>query len=250
MEQVEKIVLSRFRNNEHFQYMTDVNEMVIKATPTALNLDGVFPEYSSSYTGLDKVLRVDQGSIKTELLIGADGTRDNTWRGLFARVKSTLLSPVPEEVESSKIIKRVFDLYGIVHKLSYNEQTAATSNLIDDLEAPANASHCSTISITAWVTLLKEQNNSFQNLLNERNSEYANKISGDVKAARQIIDPLYEKMVERINATVVLDMATPEAQKFIKELNQKIKYYETTLVSRAGKKDAEGDNEPLPEETE
>ena len=47
-----------------------------------------------------------------------------------------------------------------------------------------------------------------------------------------------------------LDMATPEALKFIKQLNQKIKYYETTLAARAGKKDREEENEALPEETE
>ena len=47
-----------------------------------------------------------------------------------------------------------------------------------------------------------------------------------------------------------LDMATPEAMKFIKQLNQKIKYYETTMAARAGKKDGEEENEVLPGETE
>ena len=114
MERIENIVLNRFRNNEHFQYMTDVNGMVIKATPTALNVDGVFTKYSTAYINLDKVLRIDQGSIKTEQLTEFDSLRDNTW-SVYARTKATLQSPIAEEAESAKIIKRVFDLYGNVH---------------------------------------------------------------------------------------------------------------------------------------
>ena len=119
MERIENIVLNRFRNNEHFQYMTDVNGMVIKATPTALNVDGVFTKYSTAYINLDEVLRIDQGSIKTEQLTEFDSLRDKTWSALYARTKATLQSPIAEEAESAKIIKRVFDLYGNVRRLAW-----------------------------------------------------------------------------------------------------------------------------------
>ena len=89
--------------------------------------------------------------------------------------------------------------------MSYNEESAAISNLVDDLEAPANAPHCATTNIAGWVTLLKEQNNSFQTLLNDRNSEYANKNSGDVRAARLIIDPVYEKMTSSGEGVIFID---------------------------------------------
>lgn len=42
-----------------------------------------------------------------------------------------------------------------------------------------------------------------------------------------------------------LGMASAEAQEFVKELNQKIKYYETTIAGRAGRNDNEEDNPPL-----
>jgi SMC interacting uncharacterized protein involved in chromosome segregation len=160
-----------------------------------------------------------------------------------------LLSPVQEQVEAAKAIQRVFDLYGNVRKLSYNEETALLTNLITDLEKPENAAHCATLGITSWISALKAQNDGFQALLNERNREYANKDSGNVKEARLLTDPIYHEIVTRLNAMVTLGMASDEAKELIKELNQKIKYYESTVDSRSGGSDDEEEEEPAaPEE--
>jgi hypothetical protein len=249
MEQIGTLSFSKFRNGEHFQFMSDVKDGITAATPAALNLDSVYPSFESAYTSLDNVLRVDAGSVKTEQLVDADGDRDNTWSALNLRVKATLLSPIEKEVEAAKLIKRVFDLYGNVRQESYNEETALLTNLVDDLEKEENAAYCATMGITKWVTALKTKNNDFKTLLNERNKEYANKESGDVKAARTVIDPIYFEIVKRLNALVTLEMASAEAQEFIKELNQRIKYYETTIDSRAGKNNSgEEDEAPTTEE--
>jgi hypothetical protein len=153
--------------------------------------------------------------------------------------RAALLSPLETEVEAATALLRIFDLYGNVREMSYNEESAAISNLTEDFEKPENAAHCATIGITAWVAALKQQNIDFQALLNERNTELANKDSGDVKAARVAIDPVYQNMVQRINAMVTLGMASPEIENFIRELNQRIIYYEEALAARAGRNAAE-----------
>ena len=244
MELITNVTLSKFRNGEHFQFMTDVKDGITAATPAALNLDTVYPRFETAYTALDNVLRVDAGSVKTEQLVIADGGRDDTWSALNLRIRATLLSPIEKEVEAAKRLKRVFDLYGNVRQLSYNEETGLLTNLVDDLAKPDNDADCTTLKITQWVSALKERNEAFQTLLNERNTEYANKESGDVKAARIVIDPIYDEVVSRLNAMVTLDMASAEAQTFIKELNQKIKYYESTLAARAGRNDSEEEEIP------
>lgn len=249
MLKILKVLLSKFRNGEHFQFMTDVKEMIVGATPAALNVEDEFTAFNAGYVKLDTELRVDQGSVLTEKLQAQDALRDSTWSALNERIKATLLCPVAEEVEAAKSLKRVFDLYGNIRYMSYNEETAAASNLTDDLESAENAPHCATIGITHWVTGLKTENSDFTNLLNQRNTEYANKNSGNVKEARLLIDPLYEEIVNRVNAMVTLKMTTPEIEKFIKQLNQKIKYYENTLATRAGRKDSgEEDVPPIPDE--
>ncbi|MFW5663016.1 MAG: DUF6261 family protein, partial [Bacteroidota bacterium] len=130
-------------------------------------------------------------------------------------------------------------LYGNVREMSYNEETAALTNLVEDYGKPENAAHCETVGITHWIAALKQENNNTQALINERNAELAGKDSGDVKAERAEIDPEYEKIVDRLNAMATLEMASPEAQDFIRQLNQRIKYYNNTLSMREGRNTAE-----------
>ena len=235
MEFIQTIYLARMRNNEHYQFMSDVSKAIEKATPTALQLDSVFPDFTAVLARLNACLLVDQGSATTEEITAMDVTRDRTWSALNERVKSALLSPIEAEVLAAKAIKRVFDLYGNVRNLSYNEETAAITNLVEDLEKTKNAADCTTMGITSWVAALKQQNLDFQALIDSRNVELANKDSGDVKAVRDEIDPIYQNIAKRIDAQVTIEIATAVTESFIRELNQRIKYYNETITARAAR---------------
>jgi SMC interacting uncharacterized protein involved in chromosome segregation len=245
MEQIQYLNLARLRNNEHYQFMSDARNKVEEVTPAVLSLDVIFPRFAVAHDELNATLLVDPGSVKTEQLTLLDTQRDSTWSALGNRIRATLNSPVTEEVESAKILQRIFDLYGNIRQMSYNEETAALTNLIEDLEKSENAAHSQTLGISSWVAALKQQNTDFQSLLDARNAELAGKASGDVKAARAVIDPIYKEMTDRLNAMVTLEMTTPEMQRFIRELNQRIKYYDNTLTARAGRNAAEEEEEEI-----
>lgn len=235
MEKLEEIALSRMRNTEHFQFMTDVDQLITTATPLELGIDGLYPSFSTALAAEDATLRTELGSIRSKTIDDLDTLRDTTWSAILLRVKSTLLSPIQTEAESALIIQRIIDLYGDLRAITYNEETAAISNLVSNLMLPAYSTHLSVIGIFTWVNELKMQNEQFQTALNERNAEFADRESGDVRAVRILIDPIYRKISDRINASVVLETAKPAAGIFISQLNEKIKYYKTTLVSRVSR---------------
>lgn len=235
MTKIEFFSLHSFRNNEHFQYMTDVDHFITTATPLELGIGSIYPPFKTALVAEDATMRTELGSIRSKAIEDFDKLRDKTWKAILLRVESTLLSPFYPEVESAQVIKRMIDLYGDVRAISYNEESAAISNLVNDLMLPANIDHLSQAGITIWVIELRMQNEQFQILFNERNEEFADRESGDVRAIRFQIDPLYEKIVERINATLVMEIAKPAAITFVSQLNEKIKYYHTTLASRAGR---------------
>ena len=245
MELINSIYLHSLRNNEHFQFMTDVKNSIETATPAALGLEPVYRGFKTKYNRLNAALAVDRGSTFTEKINDSDEKRDRYWSAVNGRLTATLHCPIAEEVEAAKALKRIFDLYGNVRKMSYNEETAALTNLTEDYEKPKNAAHCQTVGITHWVAGLKQENKNTQELINARNAELANKESGDVKAERAGIDPEYNKIVERLNAMATLDMASPEAQDFIRQLNQRIIYYNDTLAAREGRNASEK-NEDTP----
>ena len=235
MEKLEEIALSRMRNAEHFQFMTDVDQLITTATPPELGIDGQYPSFSTALAAEDATIRTELGSILSKPIQELDTLRDTTWSAILLRVKSTLLSPIQSEAESALIIQRIIDLYGDLRAITYNEETAAISNLVSNLMLPAYSTHLSVIGIFTWVNELKMQNEQFQTVFNDRNAEFADRESGDVRAVRILIDPIYRKISDRINASVVLETAKPAAGIFISQLNEKIKYYKTTLASRVSR---------------
>lgn len=75
----------------------------------------------------------------------------------------------------------------------------------------------------------------FRSMLNAEDTamcaEFAGRESSDVRVLRIQIDRIYEQMSDRINVSMIMDTAKPVAISFVSELNQKIKYYKTTMAS-------------------
>lgn len=248
MIKILNLFLYKLRNGEYFQFMSDFKRLLQNLGAAAIHSESEFETFKTALAQLDEELRVDQGSVLTEKLQYFDTGRDSCWRAIDMRIDATLLCTIEKEVEAAKRIRRIIDLYGDVRKISYNEETAALSNLLGDLTREENAGFVATCGLNKWVTTLSDLNAAFKSTQDERDTELANKNSGNAKAVRLEIDPLYEQMVERTNAMVSLNMQTPEIEAFIKELNQKIKTVDTTIAAREGRSNS--DNEATPDQPE
>ena len=161
--------------------------------------------------------------------------RDKTWNAIDTRVDSAILRPVEDEVAHGNVIKRILDQYGDIRNEPYNEESGDMTKLIGDLLKPENAVHLEKTAIKTWVTFLKSQNEDFQVVFNERNTELSDRESGDVKMTRKKVDPLYYKMLRRIDAMVETSLAKPVAKTFIKELNERIQYFNNVIAIRYGR---------------
>lgn len=244
---ISKLSLNKLRNGEYFQLMSDFKDLLQTLSPAAIHSDAEFAAFNTALDKLDQELRVDQGSVLTGELLNLDEDRDNLWRAIDMRISATLLCTINKEVEAAKRLRRVFDLYGDIRRISYNEETAAMTNLTGDLAKPENVGFVTSCGLDKWVSRLTELNVTFKTKQNERDTEQANKNSGNCKVVRTEMDPLYTKMVERVNALVSLNMQTPEIENFIVELNQKIKTQENTLATREGRRGKDNEEPPAPD---
>jgi hypothetical protein len=235
MNKIESLYLHGLRNNEHFQFMTDFDVLVTNIQPAELGIEGLYPTFKTALQTEDATMRTELGSARSKTIEELDSMRDRTYKAMVVRTNATLLSPIEAEAESARLVKRIFDLYGDVRALSYNEESAAISNLISDLLLPVNAAHLGQMGMTHWANELKNQNDQFQSEFNRRNTELAGRESGDVRGIRIEIDPIYNQMIEKINASIILEVAKPVVSRFVDELNEKIKYYQTTLAARSGR---------------
>lgn len=239
---VNSISLSKLRNSEYFELVTDLKTGITGVLPESTVTTDLMARFNSMYTQLDEVTRVDRGSVLTEKVQNADAERGTTWRAMDLLVDAHLHSPVPEEVESAKIIRRVFDVYGDFRKRPYDGESSLSRNLIQDLEKQKNQEHVLRIRLDTWLPIYKNQQDSFKDLQNQRDIESGLKTSGDVREVRIMMDPLYLEVIDTVNSFVRVGMATPEIENFVVVMNEKIKRYNDLLAIRQGRNEKEEDS--------
>lgn len=246
MEKIEFINLPRLRNDEHYQFMTDFRNLITKSTPLTLSIENLYPRFTDAFEEEDQVMKVESGSSRSAVIMQYDKNRDQTWNAINLRIDATVICPIEAEVQAATVLKRVMNLYGDKRDSPYNEETASLTNLLADLLSPVNAAHLETLGMNAWVMALKNRNETFQEEFDARTDEYGKRIDGDTAPYRAKVDEAYANIVNRINATIELDMQKVGVTAFVKNLNEKIAYNKNTLAIRKGRKLAEKEDQPQP----
>ena len=232
MNQINYFPINAFRNQEHLQFMNDVNTLIRSNNTETLGIKTVYPALIAGITNEEKCLCTDQTSNKSDKIDELDKLQDKIWQAIYTKVKATLKSPFIEEQESAIHIKRIIDLYGNVRRMTYAEETSTLSNLIDDLQMPAFTDDINRVSISTWLLQLKKINSDLKNLLNEQNEEQTHCRTGDIRAARLLTDQSYQDIVSYINARLILGMTNQETEQFVSQLNENIECYKGILTTQ------------------
>ncbi|HYQ59115.1 MAG TPA: DUF6261 family protein, partial [Draconibacterium sp.] len=95
------------------------------------------------------------------------------------------------------------------------------------------------------IEALRDENNQFRKMEIERSTEYSSRGTLSNANARKAIDKIYYEMVNRINASVIVELATPNTERFIDLCNNEIKQIKALKAwrrsMRAGKKRREAE---------
>lgn len=224
---------SKLRNEEHYQFQTEFKGLVEQNTPATLNIEAAWAVYQPLYVNEGEALNVIRKSAVTDLLPDADNTRDSLFRGLCDTVAGAANHFNTAVKEAAFRVQVLLDHYGNINIKPYNEQTAATNSLIDDLNNDY-AADVATLGIGDWITALKSANGNFTALLQERYSEEAGKSHLIMKEVRNQIDEAYRTITERIGALMIVNGEEAYAG-FVNELNQRVEKYNTILAQREGR---------------
>lgn len=236
MKQIKKLVLTYLRNDEHYQLMIEVDGLIVQFSPETLGIVDKYLPFKTAHNKEDVALKVERGSSNTLLIADKDGKRDSTHHGLELQVESYSYHWIPAMVEAARRIGRILEQYGNLRILSYNEESSAIGNLVQELRAEPYLTDVASLGLTSWVDQLETDNTNFKNIFNERANEEAARASGNVRAARIEVDPTYEAIVQRINALVVVNGEAAYAE-FIDKVNYYIDYYKNTVAARKGRKE-------------
>jgi hypothetical protein len=249
---IQKIDRSRMRNDEHFQFNSEFLDLIRKHGAQNLKIETLFSAYQPAYVKEDEGIKRVSKSVFTARIHEADKARDDVYSGMAEIAAASLKHYTPAVREAAQTLKILFDTYGDISRKPLNEQTSAVYNILQELRGDYREA-AQTVGITGWADELETRNNAFEALVKVRFDEAAAKTDVVVKAARAELDAVYDAIVERINAFVVIEGAAAYEQ-FVRTLNSVIAKYTAILNARLGRKGRKAgdveDEEPEEQEPE
>ena len=237
-----------YRNNEHFQFHSEVKDLINDASPTKLKIQTLFnPTYIEAYRNEDIVLQKINRSSITGDIKRLDSERDSIFRGLVDTQNAAMNHYNKTIANHAKLLQPVFDTFGNVSRLPLNEETAAIYNLTQELIV-RHETAVEMVALKGWIDELSKKNKELDAAVKKRNAESADKTDIVMKEARATLDNAYNEIVLRINALNVVE-GTAVFENFIKKLNAFIAKYNNTLAQRLGRgKESPTQEEETPEQ--
>ncbi|MDR3093487.1 MAG: DUF6261 family protein, partial [Bacteroidales bacterium] len=132
---IKKIDTRQFRNKTHFEFMSEMNGL-FASTPTGVEKIAVKTDQFAALLADEDVAVITVRKYEnTDAIAQMDADRDNVFRGIRSLLQAALRDFDPQMKEAAGRLKIIFDTYGNVPRLNYDEETAAIDNLMQELDA-------------------------------------------------------------------------------------------------------------------
>ncbi|MDR1282304.1 MAG: DUF6261 family protein [Opitutaceae bacterium] len=235
--------IGRLRNEELYQFQTDLQNLLKNSDPVKTGVGGVlYGEFNRLRVETDAALQPARRSALTPILAEEDALRDQLYGAL--RDLATLYAGRHYEANKRPVAAQLLvtiDKYKRdIATGTYNEETAAITNLVEDLQdATVAAPQVDTLGLNGWVNALANANNKFTTDLAARYAETAARpATGAMRDLRPLIEQNLRAIFEKVNAlalTATEAAAATAIDTFIAALNARIDYY-ARAAARHGKR--------------
>jgi hypothetical protein len=227
-----RIRLFSLRNEEWFQFMTEVRDLIVLFTAEALSVVELFVLFLKLYADADVAIEIIRKSPETEKMTEADRLRDQLFHGLNATIRAAVSHFNPAHSEAARQLTMLLDHFGNLAQKASNEETAGIYNLVQEFRG-RYAGFIATLGLTEWVEQLAAQNEAYETLVRSRNEEVAERPKLHVKQVRRELDDVYRQIIERIEAFCLVQGPESYAT-FIDRLNAFVTRYNNVVAQRRG----------------
>jgi hypothetical protein len=230
---IETFKFSNLRNEEHYQFHSEVKQLIERFTPEALKVTDKYAPYPGLYDNEGEALNLICKSEITQQLVDADLTRDLTFQGFCTTVRGALNHYDTAIKDAAQRLDMLLEHYGNVHDKSYDEESASIVSLVSDLRK-TYTQDLATAGLTGWVDKLMADNHAFVTLLSGRYAEDANRTRLRMKSVRVEMDAVYREVVDHINALITIEGEAGYSD-FVNEINSRIEKTKLNLAQRRGR---------------
>ncbi|MDR0835718.1 MAG: DUF6261 family protein [Tannerella sp.] len=231
---IKRIDVRQFRNKTHFEFVSEVYAALsqaglaqVKIVEKIVHLAQLLAEEDIAVVQVRKYEATDE-------IAQLDAERDNIFRGIANLLKGALRHFDPAIGEAAGRLKIIFDTYGNIPRLTYDEETAAIDNLLQELDA--RPTEVGITGIAAWVEELRRINGELHLLMTARYSEEAKRSHLQMRKVRADIDTEYYEIIYLLEAAVALDNTNPVYEALFAELNARITRYANIMAQEKGRR--------------
>jgi hypothetical protein len=223
------------RGNEMLQCLTQLVAIVKgndpqklpKVAATCTDVEGFIPL-------LTELISKDAQSALTEKIVEADALRDQHIIGISEVLTGFGKHFQPDKAGAGILVLRVIDKHGKVADLSYNAETAAVHEIIDEIAGKKELKDAVLLlGINDWFDELKKSNEHFNALYLSRVDENATEPQGNVVDTRKAATVACKKMMDTIQSAANLN-DTGDYDVLITKLNELVHSYKDLLAHREG----------------
>lgn len=201
---------------------------MVQAHPLLIALENTFSEYDLVYAKL-----VYSG--KGIAVATADKERDIAFRNLKSFLNGYRKLPSAPNQPLADELFRVFKNYGLnIDELSYSEETAQLSKLIEELEKSENLQKISTLSLVIAFEDLKTKHHSFENVFAQQAE--ANGALRSMKSATSLRKLVEKALKSYLNLVTAMDGVELWKQLYA-DLNELVKAAKNSSENYTSKKD-------------
>ena len=231
---IQSINSKSMKHAELFQYNeTNISLLQRFQSSVIVKVSALFLAYKQSFENFDIAFKKILKSVFTDPIQNLDAGRDETYNGLVDACKSALKHFVPEIKAAAKKLMVVFNSYGNISKKPLAEQTALTTNLIQELRSDKFKADVALLRLKDWVDELERRNISVKETMSERNTETTEGSDLATKQARAELIKNYKTLVDQINALILVE-GPADYEGYVKEINSEIDRMKNVVKTRMG----------------
>lgn len=233
MKEIGTIALGRMNNGAHFLYVSNVLTRAQADTKVSEKAAAQVSALQAAVAQEDRDLKLSQKSLLTDDIAQADSDRDQLYSGYKQAVKGFLDLPVENLAQAAKVLNQHIIDYAIDPREQLDKETGMLVNFLADLEGKY-AEQVSALSLTPFVTALKEANERVRTFTADRTEERMTQTVGALKNSRKASDEAYRALVKWVNALALIEGETEYAD-FIDYVNTEITHYKREVIGQKSK---------------
>ena len=233
MKEIKAISLERMNNGAHYLYMSTMLSRAESHAKLPVKAAEPLAALRTAVEEEDRCLAVSRKSLLTDDIRKADHERDVLFGAYRNAVRSYLSLPEGKLLQAARELDQHLTDYRIDPREQLDKETGLLVNFLADLET-RYAGQVATLSLSPFVTGLKEVNERLRRLTKDRTYERMTLEPGALARARKASDAAYRLLVRWVNALALLDNEADYAE-FIDYVNTEVVHYKREVLGQRAK---------------